>query len=416
MIESQGNTRLQTWITQIPFLSLCALSASIPFDFRAGFIGFPVISILFALFRKGKNIDGRNVKKVYLMAGIFGIHILWSVPAFLYFHSVSFLEKLLPLLFFPLAIVLTRIDRAQQRKVLVVFIIAIIVSYTISLGKAYYNYLHVPALWGRQSDFFFHLLFANGMFKIHPTYYGLMGNIATTLAFYTLAKRWKFVVVLILSFFIMLINARISVVLQIGIVSFHLFAVLIRDVSWQRIVIGAVSIVVAVVLLKISASIYDYDHRKMSFDFQRAWTRSFQPDISDGIDGGMVIRMALWRNALHVIQDRPLFGAGFGLEMERLTEQYQKASFLSLAENQYNAHNQLLSFLISFGVIGTCVLIALILSLLRIAILEKNWLYLEFLLIIGICCLTESLLNRLAGITIFAFFNSFLPLKLNDKE
>ena len=176
------------------------------------------------------------------------------------------------------------------------------------------------------------------------------------------------------------------------------------------------SAVVLFVVVQLFGSIYDYPHRKILIDLKSAWSRSFANDISDG-DGGVVVRMAIWRSAIDVIRDHPILGVGLGYEEEHLTTEYKEKNVPFLIAGAWNAHNQLLSYLINFGVLGFGLLAVFYLRLIRHAYWARCRVYFGLIAIFACVAVTESLFNRLLGISLFAFFNSLIMLKLanNDK-
>jgi O-antigen ligase len=269
--------------------------------------------------------------------------------------------------------------------------------------------------WGRASDFFFHEQFTDGLFAVHPTYYSLLGCLATLFAF-QIARSWqRVIIIIIISFFLILIDARITIIIQSLLVISFLIMELSKGFTIKKLAFALIIPLFIFVLIKVN-SVYDYPHRKMLVNLEATWERSFASDISDG-DGGLVVRFAIWRSALDVIQRKTFFGVGLGREKEALNEEYRKKNVPFLIQNSLDAHNQMLSYLIAIGVLGLALVSVFCFFLVKEAYLKKCWPYLTFFAIFLIVGLTESVFNRGLGTAIFAFFNSLLALKyMNDDE
>jgi O-antigen ligase len=416
MTDLKANVKL---LTQIQFLLIGLLAVILAFKFPAAFIVLPLLSFFLTLIINQYNFSLtilRVSKKGYLLTILFGIHFLWFLAVIVETKSFSYLERTLPFLLFPLMISSIRIDNQNLKTVLTAFIYAVILSYSLSLVAAIYHYIYSIPRWGRASDFFFHEQFTAGLFDIHPTYYSLLGCLATLFVFHIATKWHHFLIVLALTFFIVLINARIIIFVQVLLIFSFVVKYFYKGFTWRKLGLTTAIIFIFLILIQIGNSIYDYPHRKMMLDAKSSWDRSYAKDISDG-DGGLVTRFAIWRAAVDVIKRYPIFGVGLDNEKEVLATVFRKSEVPYLTANANNAHNQVLSYLISFGLIGFILLSLFFFMLLKEAYSKKSWLYFEFLAIFFIVSMTESIFNRGLGIAIFAFFNSLLLLKyVNNDE
>ncbi len=393
------------------FLTLL-LGVILPFDVPAIYI-LPLLSLFLTVVIREENLSLKSLrisKNGFFLTVLFAIHLMWFAPTILKSNSFSYLEKMLPLLLFPLMISSTRIDKQKLRTILAWFIYALVCSYMLSLLVAVYNYFYSVPRWGRASDFFFHEQFTSGLFNIHPTYYGLLGCLATLFAFQFSTKWYRFLIVFILTVFIVLINARITLLIQILLILSFLVKYLSQGVTGRKLLITGVFILVMLSLIQITNSIYDYPHRKMLLDLKASWTRSYASDISEG-DGGLVTRFAIWRGAIEVIKNNPLLGVGLDNEKEYLASEFKKNDITYLIQFPNNAHNHLLSYLIGMGVLGVILLALFFFIVLREPYSKKCWFYFEILAIFLIVGMTESLFNRDLGISIFAYFYTLLFLK-----
>jgi O-antigen ligase len=410
---------LKISLTQVRFLLIAVLASMLAFNFPAAFIVLPLLSLFLAA--KINKYDFslktfRVSKKGYVLTILFGIHLLWFFLSIVESKSFSYLEKTLPFLLFPLMISSTLIDKEKLKIILMSFIYAVILSYSLSLVAAIYHYFNSVPRWGRASDFFFHEQFTSGLFSINPTYYSLLGCLASLFAFQITTKWNRFLIVLILTVFIILINARTTILIQCLLFFSFLVRYFYQGFTLKKVILVITGILIFVIFINITGSIYDYPHRKMFTDLSYSWERSYAPDISDG-EGGLVTRFAIWRSAIGVIKNNSLFGVGLGNEKESLVIEFKKNNIPFLVQNAYNAHNQVLSYLICLGPIGLILLGSFFFILLKNAYSKRCWFYFEFLAIFFIVSMTESIFNRGLGISVFALFNSLLFLKyVNNDE
>lgn len=398
----------------IQFGSVILLSILLAFKIPAASIALPSLVLLLCLsVNKFKlSLDSFGISRQgYLLTILFAIHLLWFIKSIIVTNSFSYFEKTLPLLAFPLMISSTSIDNTKLKSCYLYFASGVLVSYILSLIAATYHYFYSIPPWGRPSDFFFHEQFTKGLFDIHPTYYGLLGTVAT-LCLLNVASRWyHYFLILVITFFLVLINARIILFVQVALIGYYLIKFFYKGITWKKVALLAAIVIGFFVLVQVGNSIYDYEHRKIMLNVKTSWERSFAKDINDG-DGGLVTRFAIWRAAFDVIRENPVVGVGLDFEKEALAEVFRKTEVPWLIDNFNNSHNQFLSCLISFGIVGCLLLIFYFIVLFRQAYLQRSWIYFEFMAIILFVSLTESIFNRGLGIAIFSFFNALFFLKV----
>jgi O-antigen ligase len=129
---------------------------------------------------------------------------------------------------------------------------------------------------------------------------------------------------------------------------------------------------------------------------------------------GSSFRVKVWKNAINIFKDSPVYGYGFNKSQEVLMKQYQTTNFRRAYINNFNAHNQYLQSLIDSGIIGLLTLILMILAPLFKAT-KNNQDYLFFLLIIVVILIPESFFLRQNGIIFYCFFNMFFYLSNKER-
>ena len=118
-------------------------------------------------------------------------------------------------------------------------------------------------------------------------------------------------------------------------------------------------------------------------------------------------RIEYWKASLGIIKQNIVFGVGTGDIRDVFQEQYEKMNSPLKIENRLRSHNQFLSIFIVFGIFG---FVWFLFTLLYPPIKTKKmfeYFYFMFFVIAIVSMLTEDTIESQAGVTFFAFFNSF---------
>jgi O-antigen ligase len=127
-------------------------------------------------------------------------------------------------------------------------------------------------------------------------------------------------------------------------------------------------------------------------------------------------RVAYWKAAGEIIRAHFWTGTGTGDVKQAFESLYAQNSYNLAPQYRNRAHNQFLTFFISFGVLGLLYFIAVVMAPL-VWHAKPPLLLGAFCLIAFTGCLTEDTLETQAGVTFFAFFYSLLwHLKPNCGE
>jgi O-antigen ligase len=118
------------------------------------------------------------------------------------------------------------------------------------------------------------------------------------------------------------------------------------------------------------------------------------------------MRADRWYCAIELIKEKPLLGYGTGTEKDVLMQKYKKYNLQNAVVNHYDAHNQYLAFAIKGGIFGLIFFIIAIGYAIYLALASRNFLYLSFITLFAIACMTENVLESNKGIFFFAFFNT----------
>ncbi len=115
-------------------------------------------------------------------------------------------------------------------------------------------------------------------------------------------------------------------------------------------------------------------------------------------------RMVYWQTALKIAENNFLLGVGTGDVKDAFEEMYKKEDLNLDKKYWLRAHNQFLTFFVSFGVFGLAYFIFFFTEMFRVG--RNSYPTLSFALLALLSCLTEDTLETQAGVAFFGFFLS----------
>ncbi|MBM3437305.1 MAG: O-antigen ligase family protein, partial [Bacteroidetes bacterium] len=126
--------------------------------------------------------------------------------------------------------------------------------------------------------------------------------------------------------------------------------------------------------------------------------------------GGMSVvqRIEYWKAAFSIIADNFWTGVGTGDMDTAFKERYAKMNSRLAPEFQHRSHNQFLAIFVAFGIFGLLWFVATLIY--PPVFLKKifEFRFLAFYIIIILSMLVEDTLETQQGVTLYAFFTSFL--------
>ena len=131
-------------------------------------------------------------------------------------------------------------------------------------------------------------------------------------------------------------------------------------------------------------------------------------------DDGSARRVFVWKASVDVIKQNLFLGVGTGDTRDQLLNMYLKKGMNAEYKAELNSHNQYLNTGVTLGIIGILVLLLCLGAPLFIALKQKSYLLIGFILLMSINFLTESMLETQAGVIFYAFFYTLLCLKLKN--
>ena len=127
-------------------------------------------------------------------------------------------------------------------------------------------------------------------------------------------------------------------------------------------------------------------------------------------------RFIYWKTGLKIIQKHWLLGVGVGDIHLAFQMQYNLDKSPLTLENRNRTHNQYLSYMITFGVLGLLIFIGILYQFWKIVSQRKEVIAILFLCIACLSFLVEDTLETQMGVTFFAFFFGLFLSKKNEAK
>ena len=144
----------------------------------------------------------------------------------------------------------------------------------------------------------------------------------------------------------------------------------------------------------------------------------FDDYLKGGDPGGHSVtqRLEFWKTAVGIIKENPIMGVGTGDVKSAFLSQYEKMNSPLGKKFWFRAHNQYLTFAVTFGIAGFIwFLFSLFYPLFAVAKMF-DYFYIIFFVIALLSMLSEDTLETQAGVSFFAFFNCLLLFGRNEEN
>lgn len=246
---------------------------------------------------------------------------------------------------------------------------------------------------------------------LHPIYVGSYFVIALSFILLTknsALKGFKAIAAIILIIGIISLNSRIIFLTTLIL----MFLVALENLSWKVFAVLITSLIIAVALIMpffqktyvynklVNGTVWELNNNIGTHNTDTKAT-------SDS-------RMSRWIAGWELVEGKPFFGYGSGMENEMLLQKFKEKNMQLSIEKGYNSHNQFLGFLIRFGVFGALSLLFYFGSNIYLAFRSRDLIYIYFLLLLGAVFLIENYIDRNMGINIVALLGTIFLIKKND--
>ncbi len=236
---------------------------------------------------------------------------------------------------------------------------------------------------------------------LHPTYFSVNLIVAITILFYhsflsgkslaPIIKVFNSLVMLFLVITVFITSAKMALVSMLVILSTFLFLLVFRRHK-------LVAICSLVLILLFSGLTVRFNPRLWN-GVQQAMNIDWNTNIVYGTVHG---RVFVWRQSTEVLKRNPIMGVGTGDVADEVFNNYKDEEIRFMDDFKLNCHNQFLQNYLEIGIIGLVASLFLILHLLIFR--ERHLLFSAIAIILFINFLTESMLNRQAGVVLTALF------------
>lgn len=138
--------------------------------------------------------------------------------------------------------------------------------------------------------------------------------------------------------------------------------------------------------------------------------------LGDPNAGTLVQRLEYWRTSLLIIRSHPLIGVGTGDLPSAFEKQYNQMNSPLKPEYRKRSHNQYLSTLVAFGVLG---FVWFMFVLIYVPVKQKgfrHFYFVVFYIIALLSMVTEDTIESQEGVTFFAFFTCLFLFAWNHKH
>lgn len=365
-------------------------------------------------------------KGILLFMGLYLLHVLGLLYTENAKEGIFDLEKKLSLLMLPLVIGTSeRIGQKRIDKLLKAFISCTALAVTICLTYAFYKYTQD----GATHYFYYHELGA--ILNFHAVYFSFYLGFSLFIIASTLVKDhelrvshkifYYFLIILFL-IFIFLLSSKTIIISICFIATVFLIVLITRRKSFliamaYVLMLNTFAFLLLYNLPFTKARFQEIVNARLDFMDQKEYAQ-------ETVFNGASIRVAIFKFSAEILNDNRawLFGLGTGDAQDNLTRMYLKNNLYPGNEDlgivgftEYNAHNQYLQFLLSFGLMGLAYFCICLWHPIRTAYNSGNYLFITLMALFMIFCMTESVLCRHKGVVFFSFFTSLLAFNTYQK-
>ncbi len=385
-------------LNKVNLYSICLLAFAIPLHVKL--IPLLIVFVLITSFINGSLKSGKKKNiSILLFTLLFIVYAISLSYSDNLKYGLADIETKLSLLLFPIAFFISKIDfKKNLNTILKWFVLGNLFASTVCIIDAVYHFV----LNGEETE----LMYAKLSFFHHPSYFSLYLNLALIICIYYSFKKVYLILnnqkvttlaCFVFSLFIILLSAKTGIITLFLIIFITLFYWIKKSKAYLKSI---------VVLLLLSITLTVVYNASTSFktridEFANTLTNSNKSKTSTS-----TMRIAAWKTSVDLIKTSPIIGYGVGDVKDKLIKSYVKQNLIELAEKKLNAHNQFLQTFLAVGLIGGLLFCCYFIFPLYFSFKLKYSIYLAFILLFAINIFTESMLERIAGVVFYAFFNS----------
>lgn len=350
---------------------------------------------------------------LHFLATFFSVLLIASFYSENVEQAQKYIVRHLSFILLPLVFLTIRpFTKKEYEFIIKVYIYAVTAVFIICFFNACYRQYIFTNQGGHFNWYFFYRYDFLEIFEQHPTYTSMYALLALSFIlnssksfFITNWIRVLFILIQVIS--IVLYGSRIAYIILF--LLFFAYAVSSLKNRSKNEIIKA-SLIYLIILVGIIFTSWNIPIVKerilFTFGYQQDYEFNNQDIIKDNTPEEQG-RLLIWKDAVELIKEKPLFGYGTGSNKIILQKKYRENGHLLFLNKKYNSHNTYLDLLLIGGIPLLCVYLVILGSLITRGIKDDNFVLLSFFLIISITSLTETIF-RVQGIVFFTFFYCFL--------
>lgn len=355
---------------------------------------------------KGKLSGYSNLKVVYFGI-LYILYVIGLINTTNFTYAFFDLEVKFSLILLPFLFYITEKQLLNTNLVniyLISFIYGLVLNITVCLVVAIYNYF----ILNQTIYVFFYSLLS---YFFHPSYLSMYLNFGIITLLYLFENKVNnnffnpkiaLIFIFIFTIFIFLLSSKAGII-SLAIIYFFLFIYLMF--VKKKYLIGIIFIVSFMLFVTIILNLFPSVKSRIE-NAIKVFTSKNNSSLVDGESNSD--RIFIWKISTEILKENFLFGVGTGDVKDALLEKYREKGLVHAYDQKLNAHNQFLQSFISIGLLGFITLLLCLLIPLYFAIVNRNYLYGLFLILIILNISVESMFENQAGVVFYAFFNSFL--------
>lgn len=308
------------------------------------------------------------------------------------------LEKHLPFVTIPLIFLNTKLRRSDIDLILLFFvagcfvaaIICTVVNLNLSLSEG--QYFH---------EYYFSYERISEPIGMQPVYFALYQALAVLIIvdrilFKQQSYRIKTLLALLALYLTLLLiasGARTATVAIMFLIVFKLAAYIIKNRAYKVIILAALVPIIFVAIIYFNPVV-----------LSRFVDLTYNTTIGTKYDSYFA-RTEIWKSGWDVLEANYFFGVGTGDQESELLRSYDRNGYSPGIEFTFNMHNQYMQTVLCSGIIGLVLFLWIAKIQVAQAIRNKDFLYLSFIMLFLLACVTESTLNRNKGVLFYLFFS-----------
>lgn len=378
--------------------SFLGFIAVLPFEDIFGSIMLVITIFLALLFNSQKEFFKifKEKKGLWLLMAYYIIAVISLLYSQDFPESLKKLSKLLAFVLIPIMFLLLNPTEKLLKLGKKIFVFAMIAFSVFSLLNLGYNYIvnyDISHWYNFVQDSMYH--------KYMPEDAMYLNTALILLLFGDFKKNLKLLTAILFLVIIVLFSVRLGLFIYLLIVTIYFFFNIKSLLNWKTLVIVASTVFTS--LLLVSQSRYANDKFYDTLDKIGFNTENQVSEIGAKYHK-MGLREKIWSSSIELIEERPILGQGAGVEKRPLAAVNQTKGY-DIPPN-YHSHNQFLSSILQYGIIGGLWLFFVFLYLFLKLVKAKNLSAFLITVVMLISMITESYLELQQGVFYFCFFIS----------